>query len=293
MIQMIGTVHNAVKLTALEQKWQQQKQDIKKTLKERYGNTQQGKDALNILQFREQLEQINQNRDRAAIDAKLQSGTELTPEEIAYLKAHDPQAYNAYEEMKLKQKAYEKQLENCETKEEVEKLKQVKMGEFLAQVKEVSNNSVIPKGQKLAMIEKIHAEAKNIEKTHEKFVKTAFYASLPTEEEKREQEEADNEGTVTKAEASSEYIIETEETEENDAAQELQTVDGERVKGDDTEGKDTKKAEVSPKPVKKASYKEVAAAVKGFIEVNRPAGAGLGTMQAVLELEHREETKVK
>ena len=71
MIQMIGTVHNAVKLTALEQKWQQQKQDIKKTLKERYGNTQQGKDALNILQFREQLEQINQNRDRAAIDAKL------------------------------------------------------------------------------------------------------------------------------------------------------------------------------------------------------------------------------
>ncbi len=293
MIQMIGTVHNAVKMTALEQKWQQQKQDIKKTLKERYGNTQQGRDALGILQFREQMEQINQNRDRAAIDAKLQSGTELTPEEIAYLKAHDPQAYNAYEEMKLKQKAYEKQLENCETKEEVEKVKQVKMGEFLAQVKEVANNSVIPEGQKLAMIEKIHAEAKNIEKTHEKFVKTAFYASLPTEEEKREEEESKNK--ITKPEDSLEIMMETEEEEGSDDENIVPTVEKDHTNNEVT-GLDTKETEILPKPekgdaVKKASYEEVAAAALEVIVKNRPVGAGLSTIRAVMEQENSKEKK--
>ena len=230
MFTMAGTIKRSVRMAALDQKWQQKKnsfgQDQKK-LSEMTAEERQLQD------FREQAEQMRKSQKHANIDAKLAAGEELTPEEIEYLRQNNPQALKDYEDTQRERENYKRALRNCRTKEEVERLKYTKMGQFMAEAKKISSNACIPKGKKVALLKRILQQATAVEDEHKEFLKTSRYASLPTEEEAREAEKAEKE----QREAETTGADETENTEE---VKDTDAEDAEGTKDSDAEGtKDT------------------------------------------------------
>ena len=230
MFTMTGTIKRSVRMAALDQKWQQKKNSFgqdKKKLTEMTAEERQLQD------FREQAEQMRKSQKHANIDAKLAAGEELTPEEIEYLRQNNPQALKDYEDTQRERENYKRALRNCRTKEEVERLKYTKMGQFMAEAKKISSNACIPKGKKVALLKRILQQATAVEDEHKEFLKTSRYASLPTEEEAREAEKAEKE----QREAETTGADETENTEE---VKDTDAEDAEDVKDSDAEGtKDT------------------------------------------------------
>lgn len=230
MFTMAGTIKRSVRMAALDQKWQQKKNSFgqdKKKLTEMTAEERQLQD------FREQAEQMRKSQKHANIDAKLAAGEELTPEEIEYLRQNNPQALKDYEDTQRERENYKRALRNCRTKEEVERLKYTKMGQFMAEAKKISSNACIPKGKKVALLKRILQQATAVEDEHKEFLKTSRYASLPTEEEAREAEKAEKE----QREAETTGADETENTEE---VKDTDAEDAEETKNSDAEGtKDT------------------------------------------------------
>lgn len=230
MFTMAGTIKRSVRMAALDQKWQQKKNSFgqdKKKLAEMTAEERQLQD------FREQAEQMRKSQKHANIDAKLAAGEELTPEEIEYLRQNNPQALKDYEDTQKERENYKRALRNCRTKEEVERLKYTKMGQFMAEAKKISSNACIPKGKKVALLKRILQQATAVEDEHKEFLKTSRYASLPTEEEAREAEKAEKE----QREAETTGADETENTEE---VKDTDAEDAEGTKNSDAEStKDT------------------------------------------------------
>lgn len=230
MFTMAGTIKRSVRMAVLDQKWQQKKNSFgqdKKKLAEMTAEERQLQD------FREQAEQMRKSQKHANIDAKLAAGEELTPEEIEYLRQNNPQALKDYEDTQKERESYKRALRNCRTKEEVERLKYTKMGQFMAEVKKISSNACIPKGKKVALLKRILQQATAIEDEHKEFLKTSRYASLPTEEEAREAEKAEKEQQEAKN-------IGADETENTEEVKDTDAEDAEETKDSDAEGtKDT------------------------------------------------------
>ena len=230
MFTMAGTIKRSVRMATLDQKWQQKKNSFgqdKKKLAEMTVEERQLQD------FREQAEQMRKSQKHANIDAKLAAGEELTPEEIEYLRQNNPQALKDYEDTQKERESYKRALRNCRTKEEVERLKYTKMGQFMAEAKKISSNACIPKGKKVALLKRILQQATAVEDEHKEFLKTSRYASLPTEEEAREAEKAEKE----QQEAETTGADETENTEE---VKDTDAEDAEGTKNSDAEStKDT------------------------------------------------------
>lgn len=230
MFTMAGTIKRSVRMAALDQKWQQKKNSFgqdKKKLAEMTAEERQLQD------FREQAEQMRKSQKHANIDAKLAAGEELTPEEIEYLRQNNPQALKDYEDTQKERESYKRALRNCRTKEEVERLKYTKMGQFMAEAKKISSNACIPKGKKVALLKRILQQATAVEDEHREFLKTSRYASLPTEEEAREAEKAEKE----QREAETTVVDKMENTEE---VKDTDVEDTEGTKNSDAEStKDT------------------------------------------------------
>lgn len=224
MFTMAGTIKRSVRMAALDQKWQQKKnsfgQDQKK-LSEMTAEERQLQD------FREQAKQMRKSQKHANIDAKLAAGDKLTPEEIEYLRQNNPQALRDYEETQRERENYKRALRNCRTKEEVERLKYTKMGQFMAEAKKISSNACIPKGKKVALLKRILQQATAVEDEHREFLKTSRYASLPTEEEAREAEKAEKE----QREAETTGADETEDVGETEGAEDVKDSDAEGTEG--------------------------------------------------------------
>lgn len=230
MFTMAGTIKRSVRMATLDQKWQQKKNSFgqdKKKLAEMTAEERQLQD------FREQAEQMRKSQKHANIDAKLAAGEELTPEEIEYLRQNNPQALKDYEDTQKERESYKRALRNCRTKEEVERLKYTKMGQFMAEAKKISSNACIPKGKKVALLKRILQQATAVEDEHKEFLKTSRYAGLPTEEEAREAEKAEKE----QQEAETTVVDKMENTEE---VKDTDAEDAEGTKNSDAEStKDT------------------------------------------------------
>ena len=183
-----GTIRNSVSLAALDSKWQQKKQDISKGRKEDLTAEER-----ELQRFQEQADSIRESKKPADIDTKLQAGGQLTAEEIEYLKKNDPEALKEYEEVKRERESYKKQLKNCKSKEEVEKLKMTKMGHYMAEAKEITNDPYIPKAKKYQLMKKMLKKTSAVETEQEKFLQSSRYAKLPDEEkEVRKKEHMDD-----------------------------------------------------------------------------------------------------
>lgn len=188
-----GTIASTVQLQMLNNKWMQKKESgnvlSKQELNERSTWTSE---QFMIADFQDQLEHNREVEKRQKIDNKILSGGSLSPEEISYLEKNDPVALKKYRETKEEKESYKEKLRHCKTKEEVDRVKLQKLGELESSLSSIVNDPAIPKSAKLAKAQEILAKTNNIEAAHLEFVKSADYQSMPTDEEKKEQDAADN-----------------------------------------------------------------------------------------------------
>lgn len=188
-----GTIASTVQLQMLNNKWMQKKESgnvlSKQELNERSTWTSE---QFMIADFQDQLEHNREAEKRQKIDNKIMSGGSLSPEEISYLEKNDPVALKKYRETKEDKESYKEKLRQCKTKEEVDRVKLQKLGELESSLSSIVNDPAIPKSAKLAKAQEILAKTNNIEAAHLEFVKSADYQSMPTDEEKKEQDAADN-----------------------------------------------------------------------------------------------------
>ena len=91
--------------------------------------------------------------------------------------------------MKRERESYKKQLKNCKSKEEVEKLKMTKMGHYMAEAKEITNDPYIPKAKKYQLMKKMLKKTSAVEAEQEKFLQSSKYAKLPDEEKEARKKE--------------------------------------------------------------------------------------------------------
>ena len=117
----------------------------------------------------------------ASIRAKLDAGGSLTEEERAYLRQHDPQAYQELLQEEQEQAAYERALRSCKTKEEADRLQMNRIGQSLSRIQTVEHDPAIPLHAqlKVAMREKrlVDAAADSMRE----FVASGDYDRLPSE----------------------------------------------------------------------------------------------------------------
>ena len=240
----------------LNNKWMQKKESgnvlSKQELNERSTWTSE---QFMIADFQERLEHNREAEKRQKIDNKIMSGGSLSPEEISY------------RETKEEKESYKEKLRQCKTKEEVDRVKLQKLGELESSLSSIVNDPAIPKSAKLAKAQEILAKTNNIEAAHLEFVKSADYQSMPTDEEKKEQDAADNDisDEITDSEkADNAELTDASEntqdkadtiTDDNNQICDIKNTDTADIKATDkTSEKDNRKKEYSTE-IKKVSRK--------------------------------------
>lgn len=203
-----GTVKNAVKLQMLDTKWQEKKADLNAGKAEKDLSPEE----RNIAQFQEQMEKERESNSHADTYNKLKSGGKLTEEEIEYLQKHDPEALAKYREAQAEKKAYENELKNCKTKDEVQRVKMNRMGNFAAEAKSISTDPYIPLDKKVELMNQLNNKVCLIGKAHNDFVKSRQYDEMPTEAElEQERNEESSERLEAMQDVVSDSVDETEE----------------------------------------------------------------------------------
>ena len=252
-----GTIASTVQLQMLNNKWMQKKESgnvlSKQELNERSTWTSE---QFMIADFQDQLEHNRETQKRQKIDNKIMSGGSLSPEEISYLEKNDPVALKKYRETKEEKESYKEKLRQCKTKEEVDRVKLQKLGELESSLSSVVNDPTIPKSAKLAKAQEILAKTNNIEAAHLEFVKSADYQSMPTDDEKKEQDAADND--ISAEITDSEKANNTESTDTTDNTQDKadNVTDDNNNQVSDIENPDTVDTNASEKTSEKDNHKK-------------------------------------
>lgn len=241
----------------LNNKWMQKKESgnvlSKQELNERSTWTSE---QFMIADFQDQLEHNRETQKRQKIDNKIMSGGSLSPEEISYLEKNDPVALKKYRETKEDKESYKEKLRQCKTKEEVDRVKLQKLGELESSLSSVVNDPTIPKSAKLAKAQEILAKTNNIEAAHLEFVKSADYQSMPTDDEKKEQDAADND--ISDEITDSEKADDTELTDASDNIPDKadNVTDDNNNQVSDIENPDTVDTNASEKTSEKDNHKK-------------------------------------
>lgn len=252
-----GTIASTVQLQMLNNKWMQKKESgnvlSKQELNERSTWTSE---QFMIADFQDQLEHNRETQKRQKIDNKIMSGGSLSPEEISYLEKNDPVALKKYRETKEDKESYKEKLRQCKTKEEVDRVKLQKLGELESSLSSVVNDPTIPKSAKLAKAQEILAKTNNIEAAHLEFVKSADYQSMPTDDEKKEQDAADND--ISDEITDSEKADDTELTDASDNIPDKadNVTDDNNNQVSDIENPDTVDTNASEKTSEKDNHKK-------------------------------------
>ena len=230
----MGRMGDYVKNMRMESRWLEKKKTgtytEKETLAESRLSEYEKSRRAEIKAVQEQAEEMNKNKDAdlEKIMAKVNNGKSLTASEKEYLRRKNPQAYEEVMETEQAQKAYEEALKRCRTKEDVQRLKALEMGQRLSAVKSVMNNPNIPEGEKLGLVLKEYKKAKAALEVEMKFVESGAYDELPTEAEMNEAIQKENE--IKKEELTGESAE-----------------DG-KAEGEDTDAEATAKPDANAKP---------------------------------------------
>lgn len=124
--------------------------------------------------------------EKETVLAKLKSGQSLSGSELEHLRQTDPASYQKAKQLEAERAAYERQLKQCKTKEDVERLRMSKLSSSMAAVSAIANNPNIPEEKKLEMLEQERMRVNAINNETNEFVKSTEYAKLPTDAERNE-----------------------------------------------------------------------------------------------------------
>lgn len=186
-VMMITSLNTYTTNMKMQMKWQQKKTsgnftaDGAKTMEERL--RKDAKEAMGDLMGGSSKVSLSQ------VQAKLMSGKKLSAQEMDYLRENNPELYKKAKSIEMEREAYERELKQCRTKEDVERVKMAHATAALARVKDIESNPNIPKGQKLGLIMEQLFKTKALGDVERKFMESGDYKRLPTQEEQRQAEE--------------------------------------------------------------------------------------------------------
>ncbi len=159
-------------------------------------HSQAGKD-LAMKKYSEQLliDQFQENQKNGKTDEKLssimtkvQSGSDLSYDEMEYLKDKNPTVYQKLKEEEADREAFEKRIKQAKTKDEVQQIRTDHSMKAMTTVNAVKNNPYITDSDKAAIMgSEVRMERKASE-ILQKFVESGEYGKLPTQAEKNEAE---------------------------------------------------------------------------------------------------------
>ena len=206
----IGSVTSYMKSMELETKFK------KKKAEGDLGSQSRKKTELEIKneQFKAEYmhrQEENEDDDKMLTDInnKIAVDQELTPEELRYLQNKNPSLYQKVKNIENEKKQYEKDLKNCKTKEEVERLKMNKVSSALSAIKSAESDPNLPESAKLAVAQGELRRMNALNKILAKFVERGEYDKLPAEQEVLEVEKQLKEAE----QAEKEKVFDVSETE--------------------------------------------------------------------------------
>lgn len=211
----IGSVTSYMKSMELETKFK------KKKAEGDLGSQSRKKTELEIKneQFKAEYmrrQEENEDDDKMLTDInnKIAVDQELTPEELRYLQNKNPSLYQKVKNIENEKKQYEKDLKNCKTKEEVERLKMNKVSSALSAIKSAESDPNLPESAKLAVAQGELRRMNALNKILAKFVERGEYDKLPAEQEVLEVEKQLKEAE----QAEEEKVFDVSETENAEKA---------------------------------------------------------------------------
>ena len=211
----IGSVTSYMKSMELETKFK------KKKAEGDLGSQSRKKTELEIKneQFKAEYmrrQEENEDDDKMLMDInnKIAVDQELTPEELRYLQNKNPSLYQKVKNIENEKKQYEKDLKNCKTKEEVERLKMNKVSSALSAIKSAESDPNLPESAKLAVAQGELRRMNALNKILAKFVERGEYDKLPAEQEVLEVEKQLKEAER----AEEEKVFDVSETENTEKA---------------------------------------------------------------------------
>ena len=243
-----GTVLNTVKLQVLNNEWQQKKNNIN----EKKPASEMTQEERMLAEFQAQMDRERESNSHADLYNKLKSGGKLTPEEEAYLEENDPEALRKYREDQAEKEAYERELKNCKTKDEVDRVKMNKLGNFAAQAKKISTDPYIPVEKKLELMNQLNDKLCRVNKAHMDFIDSQKYRDMPTERElaeEREEETAKRQEKAQEADGSA-----------NEEAAENKIVDNKSA-----ENKQSEKGDVSLLSEHDTDFEKLSDSIRRFV----------------------------
>ena len=258
-----GTISNAVRQDFLSKKWDAKKKSGNVLSKQdKNSNVNKTPEQSMLERFREEMKQNKENSKINGIANKVTNGEDLSPEEEQYLAEKNPGLLNSYRQAKLEQKAYEEKLKNCETKDEVQRLKTNTVNGYLSEMSAAKGTG--NKGAIVATAKKVLAKLKNIEKAEIEFIKSGAYSNLPTEadeqiEETRETVE-ENERLleeISQGIDDNKELIEETETDSEDPTEPVTSTDGENDEIAKTTGNANETADKSVEKAPSGSQKDI------------------------------------
>lgn len=197
-VNMISSLNTYTKNMKMQMKWRERQSSGNYTSKGTSfgkGSTSSAKEvssAEELLKEQGALPGMPEKTDsniKSRIQTKMMSGKRLTSEEMDYLKENDPQTYQKAKAIEMEREAYERELKQCKTKEEVQRLKLSHAASCMASVRNIEGDSSIPKGAKLGLMMQELQRANALGDTERAFMQSGSYKSLPTEAERKEAEE--------------------------------------------------------------------------------------------------------
>ncbi|MDL2214033.1 hypothetical protein LJB76_00570 [Clostridia bacterium OttesenSCG-928-O13] len=119
------------------------------------------------------------------IGNKMKSGQALSPKEMELLEKHDPVAYQKAKQIQAERAQYQRELEQCKSKEDVQKLRQRKVAQFSSEVQSVTQSDM-SHDDKVKAMELIGMRMANADKVFARFTESAKYKRLPDSAEQKQ-----------------------------------------------------------------------------------------------------------
>lgn len=176
---LTGSLYNMMKTQQLQMKWEKRQKNPNMPK----GNEEDPQ----IARFKETAADMRKSNVMSSLDGKLKAGMRLSLEEMDYLKLNHPELYRKAVEVEQERANYKRELANCKTKEDVERLNTQRSQRFLSEAKAITGNPNIPQGKKLELLDQISRRMMGVRSEHTTFVSKPEYADLPREAELAEE----------------------------------------------------------------------------------------------------------
>lgn len=138
---MITNMNSYLKAGALKQTWMQKAQNPTSSGAMLTGAAAQGTEnndqKQGVMSMLESLQRQTENQDHrlSSIISKMQSGQDISSDDLEYLRKTSPETYEKAVKLIREKEEYERELRNCKTKEEARSLQMSKVSEALSKVK--------------------------------------------------------------------------------------------------------------------------------------------------------------